>query len=313
MQGRTPPDGTAPTRRPSAGVPEDGTLCLVRFDNGDVSVNVEAAGPEDGPAVLFIHGLSGSAESFGWLPEEVTAERRVLRMDLRGHGLSDRAPGGYVIDAYARDAEVVLEALGRPAVVVGHSLGAVTAWTVAQRRRDLVVAALLEDPPLYFGEPEEFAGQAPERAFPIMRQAIIGMQAEGIDQDEWRRRAAGLPWGPDRTQTLGDVLCEDAVRAMALNQSRVDPDTILAACDTTTLGGTDTASPVSVPVLLLRADADREPAFFPKHAARLQASHPDVEIVEIAGAGHQISSSRAHRDRYVALLTEFLDRYSPTA
>src|SRR4029077_5121358 len=111
----------------------------------------------DLPAVLFIHGLSGGAESYGWLPEKVTAGRHVLRMDLRGHGLSDRTPGEYVIDAYARDAEAVLEELGRPAVVVGHSLGAVTAWTVAQRRADLVIAALLEAPPLYFGEPEEFA------------------------------------------------------------------------------------------------------------------------------------------------------------
>ncbi|HVW18029.1 MAG TPA: alpha/beta hydrolase [Solirubrobacteraceae bacterium] len=286
----------------------------MEIDNGGVRVHVEAEGPEGAPTVLLIHGLMGALEYWGELPEEITDGRRVLRMDLRGHGRSDRTPGAYQVPGYASDAIAVLEQLtAGPAVVVGHSLGAVTAWHVAQQRPDLVAGAVLEDPPLYAGEQAEFPGSVADVVFPVLRQGVIDGQAAGLDHAGWVARVGASPSGSSREWTIADELTPEGLDARATALSLVDPDAILAACSTETLAPTDTASPVRPPVLLLRADAGMHPAFGPQHAERLARSHPDVEVVEIEGAGHPISASRAARERFLTLLAEFLDRRLPAA
>ena len=79
---------------------------------------------------------------------------RIIRVDLRGHGRSDHAPGTYVLPRYGADVVAVLRSVAsRPAVVVGNSLGGVIAWWLAQNHPDLVTAALLEDPPLSRARP----------------------------------------------------------------------------------------------------------------------------------------------------------------
>ena len=49
----------------------------------------------------------------------------------------------------------VLEEVGTPAVLVGHSLGGVVAWWLAQKHPGHVIAAFLEDPPLFAAEASE--------------------------------------------------------------------------------------------------------------------------------------------------------------
>src|SRR5690242_5201193 len=73
-----------------------------------------------------------------------------------------RTPGAYRIGDYADDAVKVLREIG-PAFVVGHSLGGVAAWRAAQRVPELVLGAVLEDPPLFLGSPQ---GHASNGAIP---------------------------------------------------------------------------------------------------------------------------------------------------
>ena len=46
---------------------------------------------------MFLHGVSGSGLTYG-LPSEITDGRRIVRVDLRGHGRSPHAPGTYLVD-----------------------------------------------------------------------------------------------------------------------------------------------------------------------------------------------------------------------
>ncbi len=286
----------------------------MRIENEGVGINVEVEGPEGAPPVLFMHGLSGNTGYSRWLPATITDGRRIIRMDLRGHGRSDRAPGTYVVERYADDAIAVLEQVaGGPAVLVGHSLGGSTAWTVAQRRPDLVAGVVLEDPPLYAGEAAEFPGSVAEVVFPIMRQKVIEWQAEGIDHDTWMARIGSGPSGALPSKTLGEEITPDALDARATSLSMLDPDTVLAASGLETLAGTDTVTPLTVPALLLRADAEMGPAIAPRHAERLAAEHPEVVVVEVKGAGHLISGSRAAQERFAELLGAFLDEHAPVA
>jgi esterase len=272
-----------------------------------VRLHVEAAWPEDGAPVVFLHGVSGSLRTYAWLPAGIIDGRRIVRVDLRGHGRSGHAPGAYDVDSYGEDVvEVLRETVSRPAVLVGHSLGGVVAWWVAQRHPELVVAAFLEDPPLYMGEPAEHELNGAVPIFQAILDTVARWKAEGIDVDAAAGQLAAAPFGPDRSRTSAEGLGDDVPAARAEALLQMDPGVLEGAADRSTLAPTDTTSPVSVPVFVLAAD-DAKGAVFPtRHAERLAISHPDAEIVRVAGAGHGIHDERDHRADYVAALTGFL-------
>ena len=92
-----------------------------------------AAEAGDGPLVLLLHGFP----EFWWtwrhqlavLPE---AGFRAVAVDLRGYGGSDKPPRGYDLVTAAADAGGLVRALGEAnAIVVGHGLGGLAAWTLA--------------------------------------------------------------------------------------------------------------------------------------------------------------------------------------
>jgi pimeloyl-ACP methyl ester carboxylesterase len=276
-----------------------------------VALHADVDGPEDGPVVVFLHGVSGSRATYGWMPAQITGGRRVVRLDLRGHGASAHAPGTYLIDRYGADVVAVLERVaGRPAVLVGHSLGGVAAWWVAQRRPDLVAAAFLEDPPLFMGEPEEHERNEIAKLFPLMRDRAVQWQRDGLGVDAAAAEIGAAPFTPDGSVRMRDAVCEDALASRAQAQLAMDPEVLTAAADRSTLAATDTTSAVTVPVTILAADDAMNAAFPTRHERRLAETHPDVEVVRLAGAGHGIHDERRFRDAYVQHLGEFLTRHA---
>jgi pimeloyl-ACP methyl ester carboxylesterase len=266
-----------------------------------VRLHVEASGPADGPAVVFLHGVSGSVETYGFLPPEIVDGRRIIRIDLRGHGRSEQANGTYTLQHYGEDVADVLERVGRPSVLVGHSLGGVVAWWLAQNRPDLVVAAFLEDPPLYMGEMSEHERNGAIPIFGALVARADRWHADGVAAQEAAAELAADPMGQD--------MCDDAYATRARAQLAMDPGVLEQAIDRSTLAGTDTLSPVSAPVFLLAAD-DAMAAFPIRHAERLARTHPAVEVVRVDGAPHGIHDSRAHRAVYVEQLAQFLDAHA---
>ncbi len=92
-----------------------------------------AAEAGDGPLVLLLHGFP----EFWWtwrhqlavLPE---AGFRAVAVDLRGYGGSDKPPRGYDLVTAASDAAGLIRAMGEAnAIVIGHGLGGLIAWTLA--------------------------------------------------------------------------------------------------------------------------------------------------------------------------------------
>ncbi|HET6551266.1 MAG TPA: alpha/beta hydrolase [Solirubrobacter sp.] len=264
-----------------------------------MQLHVEPA--RDGAPILFLHGVAGSSRTYDWLSVDGH------RLDFRGHGASDRAPGTYRLDGYVADALSVLERIA-PATLVGHSLGGCVAWTVAQRRPELVRGAFLEDPPLYMGEPDGHAGNPAIPAFTTMRAETERWQAEGIDEATAAARLAAQPYGPDPSRTAGDVQTPEALESRAYALLHLDLEVLDRVIDGSLLAATDTASPVAVPVLVLAADDAFGAAFPTAHERRLAASHPEVEVVRLPGAGHSIHDGRASRAAYAEQLERFLTR-----
>lgn len=96
-------------------------------------------GGETGPGVLLIHGLSNSAWTWAPVARRLRTARRVVAMDLRGHGLSDAPTMGYDADTFAADVIAVAEGSGllaAPAdrvVLAGHGFGGiVAAWAAVE-------------------------------------------------------------------------------------------------------------------------------------------------------------------------------------
>ena len=84
-------------------------------------LHVEVAG--DGPTVVVLHGFTGSAAAMSSLTDHLVARRRVVAVDLVGHGRSPVPddPAAYTVDAMADDVAEVIG--GDPAAVVGYSMG----------------------------------------------------------------------------------------------------------------------------------------------------------------------------------------------
>jgi pimeloyl-ACP methyl ester carboxylesterase len=282
----------------------------MRIDNHGTGLEVVIDGPADGPPVLLLHGISSSTATYDFLVPELP-RHRLVRLDFRGHGRSDRTPGRYLVDGYASDAVVALEqAVGGPAVVVGHSLGGLTAARVAQLRPDLATALFLEDPPLYFGDKATFDATPFAAVFPLMQAAIGQWQADGTPAAEIAAAMAAMP-SMSGQGTMGDENMPDCLDATGRSLTLLDASVFDPVLSGEMLGGFDPAVPFSAPGVLLQPDRELGAAFYDEHAALLAAVDPQVDIVRLHGVGHLIHDSVTHRKEYLAELHRFLDRWAP--
>lgn len=99
-----------------------------------------------GGRALLLHGLAGHAEEWAPTADWLTARRRVVAFDARGHGRSERAPDDVSLAARLDDAAFVIERMSlSPALVVGQSLGGHLAIALAARRPELVAALVVAE------------------------------------------------------------------------------------------------------------------------------------------------------------------------
>ena len=114
-------------------------------DDG-VSLATVAAGPEDGPGLLLVHGFGGAKEDFDDHLEALAEDHRVVVFDHRGHGESDAPahPGAYTLDRLAADALAVADAFDlRDLRLLGHSMGGMVTRRLVLARPDRVSALVL--------------------------------------------------------------------------------------------------------------------------------------------------------------------------
>ncbi|MFD7713177.1 alpha/beta fold hydrolase, partial [Streptomyces sp. NPDC059786] len=98
----------------------------------------------EGPPVVLLHGLAGHAGEWDAVAEVLGARYRLVAVDQRGHGASERRPHDTSRAAHVADVVAVVERLGlRRPVLMGQSLGGHTAMLTAAARPDLVRALVL--------------------------------------------------------------------------------------------------------------------------------------------------------------------------
>jgi len=103
-------------------------------------VGVHSVESGHGPPVVLIHGLGGNTFTFRYLIPDLARDHRVIALDLKGFGYSQRIrDGGYSMIDQARLVIGLMDTLGiQKAIVVGHSMGGAVAMNLAAAWPDRV-------------------------------------------------------------------------------------------------------------------------------------------------------------------------------
>lgn len=113
-----------------------------------MQVHLRDEGPQgDALPIVLLHGTSASLHTWdGWV-DALKGQRRVIRIDLPGFGLTGPAPDGdYTLPRYSRFMVALLDALHLQRVVLaGNSFGGSVAWKTAVDHADRVAALVLVD------------------------------------------------------------------------------------------------------------------------------------------------------------------------
>jgi pimeloyl-ACP methyl ester carboxylesterase len=123
------------------------TMSLNYLQRPDGRIAYDAATATAGPLVVCVAGMADLRSTYRHLTPALTgAGFRVAAMELRGHGDSDTTFEAYDDEAAASDIVALVEELGAPAVLIGHSMGAAAAIIAAARRPELVSGLVLVGP-----------------------------------------------------------------------------------------------------------------------------------------------------------------------
>lgn len=249
-------------------------------------------GPDDAPTIIFVHGWTCAAEFWKLQIEALRGERRVVAFDLRGHGQSERpANGDYSIETFADDLDAVIRATvpkGERALLVGHSLGAMTIVAWAGENPELVdervssavlintgVGDLISESLVVEGLPDGFARLQRRAGEAVLRaRAPIPAVSTPISHRIIRYAVTGPDATPAQVAFCERLVlsCPSEVRGSVGGAlSRLDLKHALAE--------------LTVPTLVVAGELDRLTP--PKHAYEMALELPDVlDVVEIPRSGH---------------------------
>ena len=250
----------------------------IRLDARGVSLRVVSRGNPQAPALILLHGFTGSAASMAGVGEAFSGGYRVHALELVGHGESD-APEAlefYSMERCVGQVLAVLDALQiQRAHFVGYSMGARVALCLAVAEPDRVASLVL------IGVSPGLAN-ARERAERVAADCALadGILEHGIEKfvDDWmalplfasQKRLGAPALARARSQRLASNPLGLANSLRGMGSGAMPP---LA----------DSLAGVDLPVLLV---AGREDEKFSAIANSLLLRFPQAELLEIGEAGH---------------------------
>jgi pimeloyl-ACP methyl ester carboxylesterase len=230
--------------------------------------------PGQGPTLIAVHGSSAHGGWFATWGETLSPELRVIAVDLRGSGLSDKPPSGYGVDDHVEDLRQLIAtlALERP-ILLGHSLGGSIATFVAEAVGDAIGGLVLLDAVVGDEAFIESASLILKHQYPILERrfrsfeeysALMGAEDDGSQWTRWLARSdrmelAPLPDGTFRRRVLREALAAEWASVAARDALKA-------------------LSRVTAPVLVVHADAPWTPRAFsePRWAEAPYIDHATV-------------------------------------
>ena len=261
--------------------------------------NRDSAATAERPSILMLHG--GGQNRFSWKNTgQILADAgyHVVALDSRGHGDSDRSPtADYSVEALCGDALQVLYQVGKPAVLIGASMGGLTGILAAHEAGpELVEKLVLVDVVPRF----EKDGSARIRDF----------MASGVEGFETLEEAANAvaAYLPHRTKPRSP---EGLKKNLRLRDGRWywhwDPafltkphDDPFARMDKLEQAATN----LEIPILLIRGKLSD--VVSDEGVKDFLAKVPNAELTELADAGHTAAGD--DNDAFSEVVVQFVDR-----
>lgn len=251
---------------------------------------------EEGPGLVFCHGLFGQGRNWTAIAKQFTQTHAVTLVDLPNHGQSPWTDTvDLMADADHLAAQLGQELGGRPVTLVGHSMGGKVAMLTALRHPELVERLVVVDiAPVSYGHMDEFTGY------------IDGML--GLDLDSISNRS-------EADAGLKEAVPSDFVRGFLLQNLKRTSDGWRWQANLRGLrerlegvGGWPAEwsehEPYEGPVLWIAGDDSGYVK--DEYAPAMEALFPRVRRVTIKGGGHYVHSQQP--DVFVEVLRRFLDR-----
>ena len=275
----------------------------ITFATADgLTLRGDARGDAGAPPVVLLHGGGQTRHAWGGTAQALAdAGWRTIAVDQRGHGDSDRSPGGdYSVDLFAADARAIADALDAPPVFVGASLGGLASLlAVGEEPRADAAALILVDVAHRF-EPDgaariaNFMHGAPN-GFASLDEAAAAVAAylphrerpednSGLERN-LRLRDGRWHWHWDpQLMPPGSSPGERMIRAGILERA---PAAIAA---------------LTMPTLLVHGAISD--IVSPAIVAEFSELAPRAEIVNVRGAAHMVAGDK--NDRFTDAVTDFL-------
>lgn len=235
-------------------------------------------GEPEAPVVVIVHGFASSARDTwvltGWVGALMRAGYRVIALDQRGHGASDKPheAGAYAVRTLVSDVETIMDTyLVEEAFYIGYSLGARVGWEVVRDLPQRIERAVL--------------GGVPD-----------GIPLERLDLDQVRAYVAHGTSVVDRT-TRDYIALTERVPGNDLRA-------LLALAEGMRRSGTVDPDPADAPTRPILFATGSEDAIIEGSRALADAA-PDARFFEIPGRHHfNAPGSRAFKDAALAFIAE---------
>ena len=235
------------------------------------------------PPVVLLHGLTGSGACWSPLARALEAEFDVVMPDARGHGHSSTPLSGYRYEDHAGDVVGLIQGLELATpVVLGHSMGGMTAAVVASQMGAALRGVILADPTFL----------SPECQRDVYESDAVEQQRRLLSSDRADVLAQARVRHAHRTPEIIELVTEARM------------NTPLDAFEVLTPPNPDyqrLVSAIDVPILLIIADKGIVSI---ETARELQTLNPRLCVEQIQGAGHGLHYDQP--ERFEAVVRSFL-------
>jgi len=232
-----------------------------------------------GPVLICLHGTSMTAHAWGHLAASLRDGYRVIAVDMRGHGASERPNTAYTIKELAGDIGKLAAKLDLKGItLVGSSVGNQVAVSFAAANPDRIAGLILSDPSFFVGDGEIVkylrSHHTRRRNYPVLAEAEAFARAlpqrSGLS-DELHRLANQGDFREEADGSWSWAYDLPAITKLFLNLS-TDQSADVAA--------------IKVPVLVL--NADRSNVLSSNQAQELAAAFPNATLEMVKDSNHTI-------------------------
>ena len=107
-----------------------------------MSINVERAGNEDAPVIIFVHGAGGSSATWFMQLRGLSNDFHIVALELNGHGISPDRFEDNTTESYLADIYEIVKQYEKP-VLAGHSMGGALSQLFALKHPEMISGIIL--------------------------------------------------------------------------------------------------------------------------------------------------------------------------